>query len=44
MDEGEKAHGELIKAHGDTAEFLEFEEEGSHKMALPVLPKSCIYL
>ena len=33
MDEGEEAGSELIKAHGNPAELLEFEEEGFHKMA-----------
>ena len=38
MDEGEKARGKLVKAHGDTAELLEFEEEGLHKVAFLVQP------
>ena len=38
MDEGEEAGSELIKAHGNPAELLEFEEEGFHKMAFLVEP------
>lgn len=38
MDEGEEAGGELVKAHGDTAELLELEEEGLHKVAFLVEP------
>ena len=38
MDEGEEAGGELVIAHGDTAELLELEEEGLHKMAFLVQP------
>jgi len=38
MDEGEEAGGELVKAHGDTAELLELEEEGLHKVAFLVQP------
>ena len=38
MDEGEEAGGEFVIAHGDTAELLEFEEEGFHKMAFLVQP------
>ena len=38
MDEGEEARGKLVKAHGDTAELLEIEEEGFHKMAFLVQP------
>ena len=36
MDEGEEARSKLVKAHGDTAELLEFEEEGLHKVAFLV--------
>ena len=36
MDEGEEARGKLVKAHGDTAELLELEEEGFHKVTLLV--------
>jgi hypothetical protein len=38
MDEGEEARSKLVKAHGDTAEFLELEEEGLHKVAFLVQP------
>ena len=38
MDEGEEAGGKLVIAHGDTAELLEIEEEGFHKMAFLVQP------
>ena len=38
MDEGEEAGGELVIARIDTAELLELEEEGFHKMAFLVLP------
>ena len=38
MDEGEEAGGKLIIAHGDTAELLELEEEGLHKVAFLVQP------
>ena len=38
MDEGEEARGKLVKAHGDTAELLELEEEGFHKVTLLVKP------
>ena len=38
MDEGEEAGGELVKAHGDTAELLELEKEGLHKVAFLVQP------
>ena len=38
MDEGEEARSKLVKAHGDTAELLELEEEGLHKMAFLVQP------
>ena len=38
MDEGEEARGKLVKAHGDTAELLELEEEGLHKVAFLVQP------
>ena len=38
MDEGEESGGELVIAHGDTAELLEFEEECLHKMAFLVQP------
>ena len=38
MDEGEEAGSELIIAHGNPAEFLEFKEEGFHKMAFLVEP------
>ena len=38
MDEGEEAGGELVKAHGDTAELLKLEEEGLHKVAFLVQP------
>ena len=38
MDEGEEAGGKLVIAHGDTAELLELEEEGFHKMAFLVQP------
>jgi len=36
MDEGEEAGGKLVIAHGDTAELLELEEEGFHKVAFLV--------
>ena len=38
MDEGEEARSKLVKAHGDTAELLELEEEGLHKVAFLVQP------
>jgi len=38
MDESEEAGRELIIAHSNSAEFLELEEEGFHKMALLVKP------
>ena len=38
MDEGEEARSKLVKAHGDTAELLELEEEGFHEMTLLVKP------
>ena len=38
MDEGEEARGKLVKAHGDTAELLELEEESLHKVAFLVQP------
>ena len=38
MDEREKARGKLVKAHGDTAELLELEEEPFYKMAFLVKP------
>ena len=38
MDEGKETSSELIVACGDSAELLEFEEEGFHKMALLVEP------
>ena len=38
MDEGEESGSELVIAHGDAAELLEFEEEGLHKMAFLVQP------
>ena len=38
MDEGEEAGGELVKAHGNTAELLELEEESLHKVAFLVQP------
>lgn len=36
MDKGEEARGELVKAHGDSAKLLEFEEERFHEMAFLV--------
>ena len=38
MDEGEEAGSELIIAHSNSAELLELEEEGFHKMAFLVEP------
>ena len=38
MDEGKEARSELIVANGNSAELLEFEEEGFHKMAFLVKP------
>ena len=38
MDEGEEARGKLVIAHGNTAELLELEEEGFHKMTLLIEP------
>ena len=38
MDEGKKASSELVVAGGDSAELLELEEEGFHKMAFFVEP------
>ena len=38
MDEGEEAGSELVVADGDSAELLELEEEGFHKMAFLVKP------
>ena len=38
MDEGKEASSELVVADGDSAELLELEEEGLHKMAFLVEP------
>ena len=38
MDEGEEARSELVETHGNTAELLELEEEGFHKMTFLVQP------
>ena len=38
MDEGKEARSELVVADGDSAELLELEEEGFHKMAFLVEP------
>lgn len=38
MDKGEEARCELVKTHGKTAELLEIEKEGFHKMAFLVQP------
>ena len=38
MDEGEEAGSKLIISHSDSAELLELEEEGFHKMAFLVEP------
>ena len=38
MDEGKEASSELVVADGDSAELLELEEEGFHKMAFLVEP------
>ena len=49
MDEGQEAGSELLIADGNSAEFLEFEEEFLHKMAFLVkppidVPRICIIL
>ena len=38
MDKGKETGSELIIAHSNSAELLEFEEEGFHKMAFLVEP------
>ena len=38
MDKGEETRSELIITRGDSAELLELEEEGFHKMAFLVEP------
>ena len=38
MDESKEAGGELVIANGDSAELLELEEEGFHKVTLLVKP------
>ena len=38
MDEGKEVSIELVVADGDSAELLELEEEGFHKMAFLVEP------
>lgn len=38
MDKGKEASSELVVADGDSAELLELEEEGFHKMAFLVEP------